>query len=49
MNETVCDNCIHKCGELIIGDLWCDFCEEESENFMTADGCYRYEERKEEE
>lgn len=44
---TVCDDCLHKCGELITADLWEDFCEEESENFQTEDGCYHYEERKE--
>ena len=44
---TVCANCEHRCWEEITDGLWDDYCEEDSENFETEDGCYHYEERKE--
>jgi len=44
---TVCDDCKHLSCEEITKGLIVDFCEEESNNFQTADGCLRFEERKE--
>ena len=44
---TVCDDCKWNIWEEITQDLWEHFCEEDSKNFETEDGCYHYEERKE--
>ena len=44
---SVCEDCKFKEYEELTKGLFCLCCEEESENFMTDDGCYHYEERKE--
>ena len=47
MKDTICNECKHCFEENIINDIWLPYCEEDSRNFQTADGCYRYEKREE--
>ena len=40
----ICDYCKHKKCEEITDGLYEYYCEEDSPNFTTDDGCYHYEE-----
>ena len=44
---TVCDNCKRNMSEEVTDGLFEDFCNEQSTNYLTEDGCFHYEERKE--
>ena len=44
---TVCDGCKWNMSEEVTDGLFEDFCNEQSTNYLTEDGCFHYEERKE--
>lgn len=44
---TVCDSCKWNMSEEVTDGLFEDFCNEQSTNYLTEDGCFHYEEREE--